>query len=205
MNIECYISQFYTHFHVQDNLPPWQITLHLNEFLYEKILVLNHEFKINSGIAIHKNAVIENNVVIKAPAIIGSGCFAGAGAYLRGGCFLSGNVSIGPGCEIKTSILFQQTSIAHFNFIGDSIIGKGVNFEAGAVTANHYNERNDKNIFVRMGSEIINTGMVKFGSLIGDGSKIGANAVLSPGTVLQPNSVIKRLELVEQVPYRSIL
>jgi len=85
-----------------------------------------------------------------------------------------------------------------FNFIGDSIIGSDVNFEAGSITANHFNERNDKRIFIKHNSDLIETNSTKFGSLVGDGSKVGANAVLSPGTILPKNTLVKRLELVDQ-------
>jgi bifunctional N-acetylglucosamine-1-phosphate-uridyltransferase/glucosamine-1-phosphate-acetyltransferase GlmU-like protein len=103
------------------------------------------------------------------------------------------------GVEIKSSIISNNSAVAHFNFIGDSIIGENVNFEAGSITANHFNERENKEIFVKIDDNIINTQVVKFGSLIGDYSKIGANAVLSPGTILKKNSVVKRLELIEQI------
>jgi bifunctional N-acetylglucosamine-1-phosphate-uridyltransferase/glucosamine-1-phosphate-acetyltransferase GlmU-like protein len=93
-----------------------------------------------------------------------------------------------------------ETSVAHFNFIGDSIVGHQVNFEAGSITANHYNERPVKRIFVNYKNNIIDTGIDKFGALVGDGCKIGANAVLSPGTLLLPNSIVKRLALIEQLP-----
>jgi acetyltransferase-like isoleucine patch superfamily enzyme len=73
-----------------------------------------------------------------------------------------------------------------------------VNFEAGSIAANHYNERISKRISVLYKSEIIDTGVEKFGSLVGDNSKIGANAVLSPGTILEKNTIVKRLELIEQ-------
>ena len=96
-------------------------------------------------------------------------------------------------------MIFGYSSIAHFNFIGDSIIGQHVNFEAGSITANHFNEREDKTIFVKSEGVIINTKVQKFGSLVGDYSKIGANAVLSPGTLLDKKSIVKRLELVEQI------
>jgi NDP-sugar pyrophosphorylase family protein len=143
--------------------------------------------------------IIESGVVIKSPAIISEHCFIGAHAYLRGGVHLGSSVRIGPGCEIKSSLIFSQSTIAHFNFIGDSIIGSHVNFEAGAVTANHYNERTNKRIFALYLSKAIDTKVEKFGALVGDFSKIGANAVLSPGTILAPDSVVKRLELVEQI------
>jgi bifunctional N-acetylglucosamine-1-phosphate-uridyltransferase/glucosamine-1-phosphate-acetyltransferase GlmU-like protein len=94
----------------------------------------------------------------------------------------------------------SHTHIAHFNFVGDSLIGSHVNFEAGAIVCNHWNERSDKQIRLAYNGQIIETGTEKFGALIGDGCKIGANAVLSPGTILAKNTIVSRLELVEQNP-----
>ncbi|MCS3531573.1 hypothetical protein [Chryseobacterium sp. JUb7] len=74
-----------------------------------------------------------------------------------------------------------------------------MNFEAGSICANHFNEREEKNIFVKYNDHIISTDTNKFGSLVGDNSKIGANAVLSPGTILDKKTIVKRLELIEQV------
>jgi UDP-N-acetylglucosamine diphosphorylase / glucose-1-phosphate thymidylyltransferase / UDP-N-acetylgalactosamine diphosphorylase / glucosamine-1-phosphate N-acetyltransferase / galactosamine-1-phosphate N-acetyltransferase len=196
------VSQFIQSFPaaiVQQQKEPWEITTAIVEIINQLISLLNKDFKINDGIAVHKTAVIETDVILKPPVIIGQRCFIGAHAYLRGGVYLSDDVSIGPGCEIKSSIICSNSSAAHFNFIGDSIIGSHVNFEAGSVTANHYNDRVDKTIFVLHDGAIINTEVSKFGSLIGDHSKIGANAVLSPGTLLPPSSIVKRLALVEQV------
>ena len=166
---------------------------------FEKIKLLSDDFEINNGIAIHKTAIVGKNAILKAPLIIEENCFVAANACLRNGVFLSKNVKIGMGVEIKSSIISNNSAVAHFNFIGDSIIGENVNFEAGSITANHFNERENKEIFVKIDDNIINTQVVKFGSLIGDYSKIGANAVLSPGTILKKNSVVKRLELIEQI------
>jgi UDP-N-acetylglucosamine diphosphorylase / glucose-1-phosphate thymidylyltransferase / UDP-N-acetylgalactosamine diphosphorylase / glucosamine-1-phosphate N-acetyltransferase / galactosamine-1-phosphate N-acetyltransferase len=195
--IENYISSFSKYF--TEDKEPWEFTNELPKIITGLILNLNNDFNIENNIAIHKSATVETGAVLKAPVIIGENCFVGANACLRGGVFLNDDVKIGPGCEIKSSIIFNTTSIAHFNFIGDSIIGCNVNFEAGAVTANHYNERADKQIEVLHNGAVIKTNIHKFGALIGDGSKIGANAVLSPGTLLAKNTIIKRLELVEQV------
>ena len=90
------------------------------------------------------------------------------------------------------------SALAHFNFVGDSLIGSYVNMEAGSIIANHYNERLDKTIYVMLNKKKMKIEVTKFGALVGDHSKIGANAVLSPGTILLPESVIKRLELIEQ-------
>jgi acetyltransferase-like isoleucine patch superfamily enzyme len=79
------------------------------------------------------------------------------------------------------------------------MVGSFVNLEAGAIVANHYNERKNKTIFVTYNEKIINTGIEKFGAIIGAHSKIGANAVLSPGTLLPCNSIVNRLQLIAQV------
>ena len=194
--IENYIDSFSTYF--KQNKQPREITNRLPEIIPEPIKNCGENFIIDNNIAVHKTAVIEAGAIVKSPAIIGANCFIGANAYLRGGIFLAEGVKIGTGCEIKSSIIFNQTAIAHFNFIGNSIIGSNVNFEAGAVTANHYNERADKQIEVLYNGKIIKTNTNKFGALVGDNCKIGANAVLSPGTILPQNSIVKRLELVEQ-------
>ena len=191
-----YIARFQDYF--DDDLP-WLIIQNLESIIFEKIKLLSNDFEINNGIAIHKTAVVEKNAILKAPLIIEENCFVAANACLRNGVFLSKNVKIGMGVEIKSSIISNNSAVAHFNFIGDSIIGENVNFEAGSITANHFNERENKEIFVKIDDNIINTQVVKFGSLIGDYSKIGANAVLSPGTILKKNSVVKRLELIEQI------
>jgi UDP-N-acetylglucosamine diphosphorylase / glucose-1-phosphate thymidylyltransferase / UDP-N-acetylgalactosamine diphosphorylase / glucosamine-1-phosphate N-acetyltransferase / galactosamine-1-phosphate N-acetyltransferase len=199
INLNNYISGFSKLFLEYENMLPWHVTNALPGILEKLISTLGSEFKITGNIAIHKSAVIEQGVVLKGPLIILENCFIGANAYLREGVYLGSSTKIGPGCEIKQSIIFSNTSLAHFNYVGDSIIGDNVNFEAGAVIANHYNERNDKKISVIVDSKIIDSGVEKFGALVGDHSKIGANAVLSPGTILLPNSIVKRLELIEQL------
>jgi UDP-N-acetylglucosamine diphosphorylase / glucose-1-phosphate thymidylyltransferase / UDP-N-acetylgalactosamine diphosphorylase / glucosamine-1-phosphate N-acetyltransferase / galactosamine-1-phosphate N-acetyltransferase len=197
--INNFIDQFSIVFAKATSLQPWEITDRLPEILQELIAELDDSFNISNGVAIHRSAVIEQNVVLKGPVIIGKNCFIAANAYIREGVFLADSVKIGPGCEIKQSIIFPGTAVAHFNYIGNSIVGRNVNFEAGAIAANHYNEREERSIPVLYDSQIIETGVKKFGSLIGDNSRIGANAVLSPGTILERNSIVKRLELVNQV------
>lgn len=199
IKLDDFITHFSSTFTEIDHLQPWEITQNLSEIIKKQIEKLDDNFVVKEGIAIHKTAVIEHSAVLKAPVIIGQNCFIGANAYLRNGVFLGKAVSVGPGCEVKTSIIFNETKIAHFNFIGDSIIGSNINFEAGAVTANHFNERTNKTISVLFNSLIIKINTEKFGSLVGDNCKIGANAVLSPGTILIPDTVVKRLELIEQI------
>jgi len=104
----------------------------------------------------------------------------------------SAKTAFGPGAELKTSFVFSGTKLAHFNFVGDSILGSGVNLEAGSIVCNYRNEREDKEIRVRMGSDLHRTGCNKFGALIGDQSRVGANAVVAPGALLLPESIIRR-------------
>lgn len=197
--IDHFIADFSLSFKGLADQQPWTITDNLKQTLETMIAGLGEEYTITDTIAIHRSAVIEPGVQIKAPAIIGEHCFVGAHAYFREGVYLDKSVRIGPGCEIKSSMICSHTAIAHFNYIGNSIIGRHVNFEAGSIAANHYNERVLKQISVLHEEEIIKTGSEKFGALVGDHSKIGANAVLSPGTLLSKHSVVRRLELVEQI------
>lgn len=199
IDINEFITGFYTSFIYDTTLKPWDITSRLNSIIEEFIPKLDSNYVITGSVAIHKSAIIEKGVTLKNAVIIGEDCYVGANAYFREGVYLDKSVKIGPGCEIKSSIISSDTAIAHFNYIGNSIIGRHVNFEAGSIAANHYNERTIKDISVLYRSEIINTNVSKFGSLVADHCKIGANAVLSPGTILEKGTIIKRLELIDQV------
>src|SRR5205814_3351473 len=151
-----------------------------------------------AGVLVHREATIEPGAIIKPPAIISGGCFVASTAYLRGGVFLDRGVTIGPACEVKSTIVLDSSRLAHLCFVGDSVVGSDVNLEAGVVVANHVNERPDQKIAIHIGGERIPTGVLKFGALIGDHSRVGANAVLSPGTVLPPHTVVARLGLIDQ-------
>jgi UDP-N-acetylglucosamine diphosphorylase / glucose-1-phosphate thymidylyltransferase / UDP-N-acetylgalactosamine diphosphorylase / glucosamine-1-phosphate N-acetyltransferase / galactosamine-1-phosphate N-acetyltransferase len=203
INIENYIENIHTKFPNTDSLQPWEIIENLEDILLQSIKTLDYNYIIENNIAIHKTATIEQGVILKGTIIISENCFVGANAYLRGPVFLSNSVKIGPSSEIKQSVIFDNSAIAHFNYIGNSVVGRNINFEAGSICANHYNERENKNIVVIHNGKPIDTKTEKFGSLIGDNSKIGANAVLSPGTILEKNSIVKRLELIEQTKYKK--
>jgi bifunctional N-acetylglucosamine-1-phosphate-uridyltransferase/glucosamine-1-phosphate-acetyltransferase GlmU-like protein len=194
------ISDFIEEFPIQGyaDRSPWDISKLLPDCLVEIIPQLGDDFSINDGVALHRSVVIERGVILKAPIIVLAKSFIGAHAYLRGGVFISESVVIGPGSEIKSSVIGSHSSIAHFNFIGDSIIGSHVNFEAGAITANYHNDKIEKRVFSIYNAKVIDTGVEKFGSLVGDHSKIGANAVLSPGTILPKHSIVGRLQLINQ-------
>ena len=91
--------------------------------------------------------------------------------------------------------MFAGTKLAHFNFVGDSIVGADVNLEAGSIVCNYRNERANKEIRVRLRSGLHPTGCEKFGAVIGDRSRIGANAVLAPGALLARGSIVPRAAL----------
>ena len=127
--IKNYISDL-SNFPFKD-LFPWEITSRLEDYLLKSIPELSEEFEIKGRVAIHKSVKIGHNVTIKAPAIICENCFIGANSYLRNGIFMAPGAKVGISCEIKTAVLMENSAIAHFNFVGDSIIGKNVNIEAG--------------------------------------------------------------------------
>lgn len=157
-----------------------------------------NEYLTTDEIAAHPSAIVERGAILKGPLILGPGCFVASGAYLRGGCWLERDCIIGPGSELKSSYLFAGGKLAHFNFVGDSILGADVNLEAGSVICNHRNERPDREVRVRIGGQLHRTGRDKFGALVGDGVRIGANAVVAPGALLARDAVLRRAGLCDQ-------
>lgn len=200
MNIEDYCATIF-----KDCLPathnaPWDIIQNLESTVWELLDTLPEEYDISGGIAIHASAIVDPSTLIKEPAIIGKDCFIGPHGLIRGGVIMAEKSSIGANCEVKRTVVGAKSHLGHFNFIGDSIVGTSVNVEAGAVIANHFNERRpkDQNIRVRIDNAVLETGLTRFGAVIGDHVKIGANAVLTPGTILSPHTIVGRLELVDQ-------
>ncbi|PYO95307.1 MAG: LpxA family transferase [Gemmatimonadetes bacterium] len=180
-------------------IEPWKLTSDLSRLIERFAASLEPSaFRASAGVLVHHEATIEPGAIIKSPAIISAACFVASTAYLRGGVLLDRGVTIGPACEVKSTIVLDSSRLAHLCFVGDSVLGSDVNLEAGVVVANHFNERPEQEITVRLGGQSLRTGVANFGALIGDHSRIGANAVLSPGTVLAPHTVIARLELVDQ-------
>jgi len=181
-------------------LAPWELTAQASAVVSHLIAGLDDGYAVDGPVARHRSATIEAGAVVKGPAIIGPGCLVAAGAYLRGGVWLDEGVIIGPGTELKTSFVFAGAKLAHLNFVGDSILGAGVNLEAGSVVANYRNERPDKRILIAYGGAVHDTGVEKFGALMGDTCRIGANAVIAPGALLAPGTVVARLALIDHHP-----
>jgi UDP-N-acetylglucosamine diphosphorylase / glucose-1-phosphate thymidylyltransferase / UDP-N-acetylgalactosamine diphosphorylase / glucosamine-1-phosphate N-acetyltransferase / galactosamine-1-phosphate N-acetyltransferase len=179
---------------------PWDITHHAAKIIRDTLGSLDTDYSVSGEIAVHKSATIEPGAIVKGPAIIGPRCSLAAYAYLRDGVFLEEDCVIGPGVELKTTLLFKGVKLAHFNFVGDSILGEGVNMEAGSVIANCRNECGGKHIRITTHDHVIDTGVEKFGAVVGDFSKIGANAVIAPGALIMPKTIVKRLQLLDQAP-----
>jgi UDP-N-acetylglucosamine diphosphorylase / glucose-1-phosphate thymidylyltransferase / UDP-N-acetylgalactosamine diphosphorylase / glucosamine-1-phosphate N-acetyltransferase / galactosamine-1-phosphate N-acetyltransferase len=179
---------------------PWEITVHASEIIRAAIGSLDSDFFISGEIAVHKSATIEPGATVKGPAIVGPRCVVAATAYLHGGVFLEEDCMVGPGVELKTALLFKGTKLVHGNFVGDSILGEGVNMEAGSVIANCRNECAGKTVRITMHDHVIDTGVEKFGAMVGDFSKIGANAVIASGALIMPKTIVKRLQILDQAP-----
>ena len=200
LQIQDYIASFRERFPFLDPMvEPWKLTTDVPRFIERFTTSLDASaFHKSAGVLVHNDATIEPGAIIKPPAIISAACFVASTAYLRGGVFLDRGVTIGPACEVKSTIVLDSSRLAHLCLVGDSLIGSDVNLEASVVVANHWNERAEQRITVRVEGQAIQTSVVKLGALIGDHSRVGANAVLSPGTVLAPHTVVARLGLVDQ-------
>jgi UDP-N-acetylglucosamine diphosphorylase / glucose-1-phosphate thymidylyltransferase / UDP-N-acetylgalactosamine diphosphorylase / glucosamine-1-phosphate N-acetyltransferase / galactosamine-1-phosphate N-acetyltransferase len=180
-------------------LPPWELTKQSTTVVRTLLGDLSpSEYSIADEMAVHRSATVETGSVLKGPIIIGAKSFIAAGAYLRGGIWLAEQCIVGPGAELKSALVFSGSKLAHFNFVGDSILGEDVNLEAGSIVCNYRNERPSKEIRVRVGATVYGTGVEKFGSLIGDGSRIGANAVVAPGALLRRGTIVGRGISIDQ-------
>lgn len=181
-----------------------------NVFLKEKpvwnvLSILSHYIKrqFDSGVVkgnykenifVGDGTTIHPSVEIIGPAIIGKNCTIAHAAYFKGNCLIGDNVTIGHAVEVKNSVILNNTACAHLNYIGDSIIGNGVNLGGGAIIANTRLDK--KNVKVKTPHTKIDTGLHKMGAIIGDNSSIGANSVLNPGTILGKNSFVYPLTSV---------
>jgi bifunctional N-acetylglucosamine-1-phosphate-uridyltransferase/glucosamine-1-phosphate-acetyltransferase GlmU-like protein len=180
-------------------LAPWALTSQAASLVRRLLTGLSAaDYAIDDEVAVHRSAVVEAGAVLKGPLIVGAGGFVAAGAYLRGGNWLDERCCLGPGVELKSSFVFAGTTLAHFNFVGDSLLGSDVNLEAGSIVCNHRNERADKQLRVRLGADLVAIGCDKFGALIGDGARLGANAVVAPGALLMRSAVLARASLCDQ-------
>lgn len=191
---------------LMDNLTPWQVIGNLtdiiNKFFGDKKVLPN--FKDKKDVHVGEGTYIHPTVDFAGPAIIGKNCKINHAAYFRGGVILGDNVIIGHAVEVKNSIFLNNSTAAHLNYIGDSVIGNYVNISGGAILANYRLDK--KNILIKSEKGKIDTGLEKFGAAIGDNSVIGVNSVINPGTILGKNTIVYPLKSITGVhEHNSIL
>lgn len=145
-------------------------------------------------ISIGENCLIEPGAFIQGPCLIGDRCQIRHGAYIRGNVLTGNDCVIGHATEVKNSIFLERAKAAHFNYVGDSILGNDVNLGAGVKLANF--RLDQKEIVVAFQGEEIPTGLIKLGAVCGDETQIGCNSVLNPGTFLYPKSLILPCKVV---------
>jgi NDP-sugar pyrophosphorylase family protein len=143
---------------------------------------------IGEQVFIGEGTVVEDGAMIKGPAIIGRNCEIRHNAYIRGHVIIGDGCVVGNSTELKNSILFNQAVAPHFNYVGDSILGHKAHLGAGVVLSNF--KSLPGNITVEMDGKPFDTGLRKFGALLGDGAEAGCNAVLNPGSIVGRGSVI---------------
>jgi NDP-sugar pyrophosphorylase family protein len=143
---------------------------------------------IGKHVSIGEGTVLEDGVMIVGPAVIGRNCQIRHNAYIRQNVIIGDGCVVGNATEIKNSILFNKAQAPHFNYVGDSILGFQAHLGAGVKISNF--KIFPGNIMVEIDGEPFDTGLRKFGALVGDHSEVGCNAVLSPGSILGRSSVI---------------
>ena len=141
-------------------------------------------------VVVSRGAVVEAHAVIKGPAWIGPGTTVRSGAYVRENVIVGNHCVLGNSSEFKNCILFNHCEAPHFNYVGDSILGFKAHLGAGVICSNVRLDR--QSIRVRTGGneQWIETGLRKFGAVIGDYSEVGCHSVLSPGSILGRHCIV---------------
>ncbi len=171
---------------------------------------------VGENVFIGKGTVVEPGAYVKGPAIIGENCELRNGCYIRENVIVGDGVVVGNSSELKGSLMFDNSQIPHFAYVGDSIMGWRAHLGAGVKLSNVKLIREP--IVVMVEGKSYNTGLIKFGAIIGDEVDIGCNSVLNPGTIIgkrtvmytnvcwrgycPPNSVVKLRQTIEVAPRR---
>jgi NDP-sugar pyrophosphorylase family protein len=143
---------------------------------------------IGERVIIGEGTTIEDGAMIKGPAIIGRNCEIRHNAYIRDHVIIGDNSVIGNSCEFKHSLLFNHGTVPHFSYVGDSIFGYQAHLGAGVKISNI--KLMPGNVMLDIGGAPFDTGLRKFGALLGDHTDIGCNSVLNPGSIVGRGSVI---------------
>lgn len=187
---------------------PWEILPKIKDIILSLGEAIDKECpdeyeKRGDNIWIHKTATVFDTVYIAGPAIIGAGTEVRQCAFIRGNALVGENCVVGNSTELKNVIIFDNVQVPHYNYVGDSVLGYKSHMGAGSITSN---VKSDKTlVVVKNDNTKIETGLKKFGAMLGDYVEVGCNSVLNPGTVIGPHSNIYPVSCVRGVvPAESI-
>ena len=184
---------------------PWDALSGIKNLIIEigKNLDKEEYNKISENVWVHKTAVVAPTAYIGSPCIIGAETEVRHCAFIRESALIGDNCVVGNSTELKNVILFDCVQVPHYNYVGDSILGFKSHMGAGAITSN---VKSDQSLVtVKNGDVKIETGLKKFGAVLGDYVEVGCNSVLNPGTVIGRKSNIYPLSCVRGVvPPESI-
>ena len=184
---------------------PWEVLPKIGDFIIELGKSLDKEKfdEIAENVWVAKSATVAPTAYIKGPVIIDENAEIRHCAFIRGKAIVGKNAVVGNSTELKNVILFNNVQVPHYNYVGDSILGYKSHMGAGSITSNVKSDK--KLVIVRNGDEKIETGLKKFGAMLGDNVEVGCGSVLNPGTVIGKNSNIYPLSSVRGVvPEKSI-
>ncbi|MGN0462021.1 MAG: UDP-N-acetylglucosamine pyrophosphorylase [Ruminococcus sp.] len=175
---------------------PWEALPLIGDFIIKKGNTLDPEIyeKRGENIWIAKSAKVFDSVYLNGPLIIDENAEVRQCSFIRGNAIIGKGATVGNSTELKNSILFDEVQTPHFNYIGDSILGYKSHTGAGAITSNL---KSDKSLVtVLLDGEKVETGVKKFGAMLGDNVEVGCNSVLNPGTVIGKNTNVYPLSFV---------
>ena len=184
---------------------PWEVLPKISAFILQLGSTLSEEEyeKIGEDIWIARSATVAPTAYIHGPAIIGKNAEVRHCAFIRGNAVVGEGAVVGNSTELKNVVLFNKVQVPHYNYVGDSILGYKAHMGAGSITSNVKSDK--KLVVVKDGRERIETGLKKFGAMLGDEVEVGCGSVLNPGTVVGRHSSIYPLSSVrEVVPADSI-
>lgn len=164
---------------------PWEVLPLIKETILQisKSLDKNEYEEIKENIFVHKTAKIANSALINGPCIIGANTEVRHCAFIRGSALIGENCVIGNSVEVKNAIIFNNSQVPHFNYVGDSILGYKAHMGAGSITSNVKSDKTLVSISRGIKNKI-DTNLKKFGAILGDNVEIGCNTVLNPGTII---------------------
>ncbi len=178
---------------------PWEALPKIGAFLLELGASLGEEEyeKHGENVWIAKSAKVAPTASITGPCIIGKNAEIRHCAFIRGNALVGAGAVVGNSTELKNVILFNRVQVPHYNYVGDSILGYKAHMGAGSITSNVKSDKLLVKVHTKEGD--IETGIKKFGAILGDEVEVGCGSVLNPGTVIGRNSNIYPLSSVRGV------